>query len=185
MATTTRRLTYDDLAAVVTERDGDRLELIDGVLYVTPAPRPVHQLVLENLYSLLERHVRAAGLGRVMTAPVDVRLSSFDVVQPDLLVIRRERLSMVGDIAIDGAPDLVVEILSPGTRDRDLGVKRELYARSGVREYWLVDPAARTIVLLTLRDGRYEAITPGAAGTFHSALLPGLAVDPDAVFDLD
>ncbi|HEU0115768.1 MAG TPA: Uma2 family endonuclease [Thermomicrobiales bacterium] len=169
----------------MTEREGDRVELIDGVAYVTPAPRPVHQFIAQNLNRLLDRHIQAGKLGQLATAPVDVRLSETDVVQPDLLFISQARLSIAGDVAIEGAPDLAVEILSPGTRGRDLGAKRDLYARAGVREYWLIDPVAGTIAMLTLRDGRYEAIPADAAGAFHSALLPGLVVDPPAVFDLD
>ena len=185
MATTTRQLTYDDLANIVTERESDRLELIDGVVYVTPAPRPVHQLIVTNLIWLLRPVIRGQRLGLLYASPVDVRLSPHDVVQPDVLFIEQERLSILTDVAIEGPPDLVVEILSPGTRGRDLGAKRDLYARTGVREYWLIDPDARTIEVLALRAGRYETIAPDAAGTFHSALLPGLAVDPDVVFDLD
>ncbi|HEU5432296.1 MAG TPA: Uma2 family endonuclease [Thermomicrobiales bacterium] len=184
MATTLRKLTYDDLAAIVTERESDQIELIDGVVYVTPAPRPAHERISQNINYLLERFVRPGDIGWMFTAPVDVRLSDHDVVQPDLLFIREDRLHIVGDVTINGAPDLVVEILSPGTRARDLGAKRDLYARSGVREYWLVDPEARTIVMLTLRGGRYEEISADAAGALHSALLPGLVVESTAVFAL-
>ncbi|HEU5433575.1 MAG TPA: Uma2 family endonuclease, partial [Thermomicrobiales bacterium] len=179
-----RPLIYADLGSVVTEREGDRLELIDGVLYVTPAPRPAHQMVLDNLYFRLGLHVRSKGLGRVLTAPLDVRLSDTDVVQPDLLFISQARLSIAGEVAIDGAPDLVVEILSHGTRERDRGAKRDLYARVGVREYWLVDPRSHTIEVLSLQGGAYVAVPPDAAGVAHSALLPGLTLDPAAVFNL-
>jgi Uma2 family endonuclease len=177
-------LTAADLASIVTEREGDRVELIDGVAYVTPAPRPSHQVILDNLYSRLGQHVRAAGLGRVLTAPVDVRLSEHDVVQPDLLFIVRGRLAIIGDAAIEGAPDLVVEVLSPGTRERDRGMKRDLYARAGVREYWLVDPPARTVEILSFEGGAYVPVPPAAAGFAQSALLPGLTLDPEEVFDL-
>ncbi len=185
MATTLRKLTYDDLASIVTERESDQVELIDGVAYVTPAPRPRHGRISQNLNYMLEQFVRSADIGWVFTAPVDVRLSDHDVVQPDLFVILRERLRIVGDVTVNDAPDLVAEILSPGTRDRDLGVKRDLYARAGVREYWVIDPEARTIEMLALRDGRYERISPDAAGVYRSALLPGLVLDPAAVFDLE
>ncbi|HET7093868.1 MAG TPA: Uma2 family endonuclease [Thermomicrobiales bacterium] len=185
MATTLRKLTYDALASIVTERESDQLELIDGVAYVTPAPTTSHQSTSQNLNYLLETHVRPNNLGRVFAAPVDVRLSAHDVVQPDLIVITRERLQIIEERLVEGPPDLVVEILSPGTRDRDLGVKRDLYARSGAREYWVIDPVARTIAMLALRDGRFEEISADAAGMLRSALVPGLVVDPAAVFDLD
>jgi Uma2 family endonuclease len=185
MATAVRQLTYAHLASIVTEREGDRVELIDGVVYVTPAPKPSHQFIAQNLNSLLDRHIRAGNLGRLATAPLDVRLSDHDVVQPDLLFIARERLSIVGEAVIEGAPDLVAEILSPGTRERDLGVKRDLYARAGVREYWLIDPSEQTIDVLALAGSTYVAVPPDAAGVTRSALLPGLTLDPEAVFKLD
>jgi Uma2 family endonuclease len=185
MATAADRLTYAHLASIVTEREGDRVELIDGVVYVTPAPRPSHQLILDNLYYMLAHHVRDAGLGRIIAAPVDVRLSHHDVVQPDLIFIRRERMTIIGDVAIDGAPDLVVEILSPGTRARDLSVKRDLYARAGVREYWVIDPPARTIEMFALEAGTFAVVPSDAAGVARSALLPGLTLDPEVVFKLD
>jgi Uma2 family endonuclease len=179
-----RQLTAADLASIVTEREGDRVELIDGVAYVTPAPRPSHQFIAQNLNRLLDRHIQAGKLGRLAAAPLDVRLSDHDVVQPDLIFIARERLAIIGDVAIEGAPDLVVEVLSPGTRERDLGAKRDLYARAGVREYWLVDPPARTIEILSLEGGAYVPVPPDAAGLAQSALLPGLTFDAEAVFDL-
>jgi Uma2 family endonuclease len=185
MATTIQKLTYDVLASIVTERESDRIELIDGVAYVTPAPRPVHQLIVTNLIGILLPVIRGRRLGMLYASPVDVRLSAHDLVQPDLLFIARDRLSIMTDVAIEGPPDLVVEILSPGTRERDLGAKRDLYARAGVREYWVIDPEARTIAMLGLYDGRYEAIPADAAELVQSALLPGLAVDPAAVFDLE
>src|SRR5690349_10292687 len=130
MAPTIQKLTYDALASIVTERESDRIELIDGVAYVTPAPRPVHQLIVTNLMGILLPVVRGRRLGMLYASPVDVRLSPHDLVQPDLLFIARDRLSIMTDVAIEGPPDLVAEILSPGTRERDLGVKRDLYARA-------------------------------------------------------
>jgi Uma2 family endonuclease len=185
MATAADRLTYAHLASIVTEREGDRVELIDGVVYVTPAPGTSHQSILEKLVYWLGLYVRSNELGRIFFAPVDVRLSPHDVVQPDLLFIDRTRLAIITERSIEGAPDLVVEILSPGTRERDRGAKRALYARFGVREYWLLDPSMQTIEVLALAAGDAVAVPPDAAGFAQSALLPGLTLDPEAVFKLD
>ena len=108
-------------------------------------------------------------------------LPTGEVVIPDLLFISRKRLHLVGPTAIEGPPDLVVEILSPATRSRDLGAKMALYARFGVREYWVVDPVARSISVFVLRDGRYEPL-PQEGGIARSIVLPGLAIDVAALF---
>lgn len=120
-------------------------------------------------------------LGRVYYAPVDVLLPGGDVVVPDILFIRRDRLHIVGPKAIEGPPDLVVEILSPSTRNRDLGTKMEIYARFGVGEYWLLDPLARGITVFVLRGDRYEPL-PQEGGIARSVVLPGLAIDIAALF---
>lgn len=133
-AITVPRLTYDDLTFVPQAREGDRHELFDGELVVTPSPVPAHQIVSDNIVHALNTIVRSNRLGRVVTAPIDVKLTPTVVAVPDIVFIRRERLDIVGQKAIEGAPDLIVEILSPSTRRRDLGTKRALYERFGVPE---------------------------------------------------
>jgi Uma2 family endonuclease len=135
MATIVKRLTYDDLDAIPQEREGDRHELINGELVVTPSPIPNHQDVSANIFYALQQIVRAQKLGKVYSAPIDVRLTPDNVLIPDIVFIAGDRLHVVGPKAVDAPPDLVVEILSPGTRQRDLTTKREIYARFGVREY--------------------------------------------------
>lgn len=132
-----------------------RAELIGGELYVTPSPNVEHQRTCQQVCVLLRSHLEATGFGEVFQAPLDVHLPGGDVVQPDLLVVARERVGIAQDW-IRGAPDLVVEILSPTHRERDLVVKRDLYARAGVREYWVVDPEARGIEVLALEDDAYR-----------------------------
>ena len=150
MATTVKRLTYDDLESIPQEREGDRHEIIDGELVVTPSPIPNHESITQNIPWALSQVVRKNKLGRLYTAPVDVRLSPDNVLIPDIIFVARERRQIVGAKVIEAAPDLVVEILSPGTRRRDLGVKRGLYARFGVREYWIVDPDERSVTVLVV-----------------------------------
>jgi Uma2 family endonuclease len=135
------------------------------------------------LFRLLDEAVAVSSAGEVYFAPVDVRLSSYDVVEPDLLFIARDRLSICRDDKfVDGAPDIVVEIVSPSTRAIDLVRKAALYAKAGVAEYWTVDPFSRALVVNVLREGRYAPVAPDADGRVRSVVLAGAAIDPDALF---
>ena len=136
-------LTYADLCGM--PDDGRRYELFEGEVYVTPAPRIVHQRISRNLELVLHSYVEQHGLGEVLYAPVDVILTDTTVVQPDLLYVSRPRLPIVREHGIVAAPDLVVEILSPSSSSRDRGIKRRLYERQGVAEYWIVDAEARAV----------------------------------------
>lgn len=156
--------TYDDYKTLAASSD-ERHELIDGDLYMAPAPSVAHQTVSKNIALPLEQYVRETSCGRMLYAPLDVVLGEGEqrsVVQPDILFVSNERDGIVTKDEIVGAPDLVIEIVSKSTAKRDTGVKKALYARSGVREYWLVDPETRSIERLCLgRDGydvptRYE-----------------------------
>jgi Uma2 family endonuclease len=174
-------LTYDDYAAL--PDDGRRYELYEGELIMTPAPRPRHQLVIGNLHVLMAEHVRGRGLGQVFLSPIDVILSRITVLQPDLVYLDPERLGIVTERALEGAPTLVVEVLSPLTHARDRGSKQALYARHGVPYYWIVDPAARTIQALRLVGEAYEAVA-GLDESAPAALPPldELTLDPGAVW---
>ncbi len=182
MATTVKRLTYFDLDTIPEEHEGDRHELIDGELVVTPVPVMRHQRVSRNLVYALEDHVRERDLGEVHSAPTGVRLANDNLLIPDACFVSDARLGIIGDKTIDGPPDLVVEILSPGTRRRDLGHKREVYARFNVPEYWIIDPDARSVTVLTLTSDHYEEISPNADGTVRSLVLPDLSLTFEAVF---
>ena len=182
MATTAKRLTYDDLESIPQEREGDRHEIINGELVVTPSPVPRHQIVLTNLIFRLQSHIEAEELGMLLPAPTDIRLSSGNVLIPDLSFTLKRREDIIGLKAVEGPPDLVIEILSPGTRRRDLTTKRALYVGFGVSEYWLVDPEARTVTVLVLAGDRYETLPIGKDNRIQSRILPGLALDLPAVF---
>jgi Uma2 family endonuclease len=141
---------------------------------VTPAPKVRHQQVLLRLAQVLGDLADRAG-DVALFAPVDVVLADHSVVQPDLVYVRAARAAIVRD-RIEGAPDLVVEVLSPGTARRDLGEKLRLYAEVGVAEYWLVDPDARTFEFLVLRDGSYTVRLP-EEGTYRSPTVERLGFD--------
>lgn len=174
-----RLLTVDDLETF--PNDGKRYEIVGGELIASPAPSEHHQLLVGELLVLLHGHVRGRRLGRVYPAPVDVRLSAIDQVQPDIVVLLNERRHIYTANVMHGPPDLAAEIVSPSSRVTDPTVKFRLYEQHGVREYWLVDPDARTFRFFVLREGRYEE-TQMEGGVLHSALLPGLAVDTAGLF---
>ncbi len=160
-----------------------RYELVDGELHMVPSPTPEHQDIAMNLALLLAGFVRANKLGKVSCAPLDVVLSEEDVFQPDLLYISNARLGIRTQKNIQGAPDLVVEILSPGTRDRDRNIKRSRYARFGVREYWLVDPDARSIEVLKATESGFDTVGVYPESTVAvSPLLEGLRIEVADIF---
>jgi len=174
-------LTYDDYAAL--PDDGHRYELHEGELVMTPSPRTRHQVIVGNLHLMLAEHVQRHGLGEVFVSPIDVILSRISVLQPDLVYVEQARLGIVTERAIEGAPTLVVEVLSPSTDRRDRIVKQALYAQYGVVHYWIVDPAAQMVDALRLRDGAYE-ILGRLDGAVPVSLPPltDLPLDPAAVW---
>ena len=175
------KLTYQDY---LNTPDDERYELIDGELIMSPSLRKAHQQTHAKLgtrlYTFVERH----NLGEVYFAPFDVALSDTDVVQPDLLFVSRDRLYIITEDNIQGAPDLAIEILSPSTSARDKGYKRDLYAKHGVKEYWQVDTDAKLITVLSLNAyGDYDvAAVYGVGQTLASPLLPGFALNLDEIF---
>lgn len=183
MATTAKRLTFEDLELLPEEHEGDRHELIDGELIVTPSPAPKHQIASRSLFRRLDRHVVENDLGEVYYAPIDIRFTPDNVLIPDIIFIARDRLHIVGPQTVDAAPDLVVEILSPGTRRRDLTTKRDLYARFGVREYWPVDLDERSVEVLALVGDAYQPLPARKDGSLQSRVLPDLRITLEDVFE--
>ncbi len=179
MSIKTRLLTVDELDQF--PDDGKRREIIAGELYVSPAPAREHQKLAGQLFLLFHQAIELSGWGEVYFAPVDVRFSINDQVQPDLLVIRKERREIYRGNTVYGAPDVVVEILSPSNRTYDEVEKARLYAEASVPEYWILDPITHDFRMLTLIDGRHVPVTP-EGGFFRSTVVPKLAVDPAALF---
>lgn len=175
-------LTYEDYLHV--PDDGRRYELLQGELAVSPAPFTVHQRVSRNLELILASFVEAGQLGEVFYAPIDVILDRGTVVQPDLVYVARQRLGIVSRRGIEAAPDLVVEILSESTADRDRGIKQALYAQYGVAHYWIIDVEAKCIEERLRNDaGGFELLqVHREPDTMHSALFPALAIDLQRVF---
>jgi Uma2 family endonuclease len=175
--------TFDDYARL--PDDGQRYEIIEGVLYVTPAPGFDHQYVVVELVSQMRNFVVAQKLGVVLTAPFEVHLPGIArPVQPDVLFIAAQRQPAPGDNFFQGAPDLVVEVLSPSTIRVDRYIKFDAYERAGVREYWLIDPRMRFVEIYA----RAESGEFGLLGQFradeqvHSQVLEGFALEADSLF---
>jgi Uma2 family endonuclease len=174
-------LTYDDYRRL--PEDGRRYELLEGNLHVTPAPLTIHQRVSRNLEFVLHEHVRNRDLGEVLDAPVDVILGRTTVLQPDLLFVERGRLGMISERGIEGPPQLVVEILSPSTEETDRGPKQHLYARYGVRYYWIADPVARTLTEMRRERNAYTVVaTHCVPERVTTELFPDLVVDLGEIF---
>jgi Uma2 family endonuclease len=179
--TTRVRLTYEDYAAL--PDDGRRYELHEGELSVTPAPGTSHQDILGNLFVILRGHVNTNRLGKVFVAPVDCIFENITIVQPDIVFVETARRSVISERGIEGAPTLVVEVISPSTSAIDRRRKLQLYARYAVPYYWIVDPPARTIEAYELAPGVYEgAGALSGTATLSLAPFPDLILDPQEIW---
>jgi Uma2 family endonuclease len=146
-------LTYADYAAL--PDDGKRYELLDGELFAMPSPSTWHQVIAANLVWALEGYVRARGIGKVLFAPLDIIFADTSVVEPDVIYVDNQRMSLLARRGVEGAPTLLVEVLSPSTTRWDREVKFALYARYGVPFYWIVDPKARVLEAYRLEGSAY------------------------------
>jgi Uma2 family endonuclease len=178
------KLTYDDF--LLFPDDGQRHELIDGEHYVTPSPNMKHQRVSGNLYFLIRACLEQHPVGQVFYAPFDVVFTRFDVVEPDLLYMSNARAQEVLTAAnVQGVPELVIEIGSPSTRKRDETIKRRLYEREGVSEYWVVDPDLDVIRVYTRAGeqfGRARELSAEAGDVLTTPLFDGLELTLERVF---
>lgn len=169
------RLTYEDYCLL--PDNGRRYEVIDGELFVTPSPQRRHQQVLANLLYYLTDFAKKHDLGHAYPAPFDVVFSQFDVVEPDILYISKARASVITEKNVQGAPDLVVEVLSESTAKIDHTTKLKLYARYGVAEYWVIDPGTYGMEIYRLVAGGYElAAQLDSSQVLTSPLFPGLTL---------
>jgi len=166
-----------------TPNDGNRYEVIDGDLYMTPPPVVAHQWPSGQLHISIGGYLRVHPIGVILAAPIGLTLDGLNGLQPDLVYVSNERRHIIGDRGIVGTPDLVVEILSPSTQARDRGIKWRRYAAAGVVHYWIVAPLTLTLEEYVLVDGGYELRgTHGAGAVFRPALFPGLEIPIDALW---
>lgn len=172
------RLTYDDYCQY--PDDGNRHEIIDGDHYMNPAPVPYHQALSRHIQFQLYAAIELQERGQVIAAPIDVQFSNHDVVQPDLVVVLANN-KIITSSKIEGVPDLIVEILSPSTSQRDEGLKKQLYEQNGVPEYWVVDPDEKVIRKFHRVEGKYaDAMRCADAIAFDG--LPDVSVDLSRVW---
>lgn len=172
------KLTYGDYLLLP---EGNRYEIIEGELFMTPSPRTIHQRVIVKLFQLINDFVKKGELGEVFIAPYDVILSKHDIVQPDIIFVSKENARIVTELNIQGTPDLVVEILSPSNKEIDLLLKKKLYAASGIKEYWIADPANKSVKLFNLGKTGYEETKTG--NILKSLVLKGLEIDISGIFE--
>jgi Uma2 family endonuclease len=176
----TKRYTYEDYAQLP---EGSTHQLINGELVMTPAPGIIHQKVSGRLEFALREFVSREELGEVLDAPTDVLFSDTDTFQPDILFVPKRRLRIITEEKVEGAPDLIVEVLSPTTGYYDLTYKKSVYESSGVKEYWLVDPHQGTVEVLTNTPAGFQIHEKGKrTGIVHSKLLEGFQVDLEKLF---
>lgn len=183
VAPVTLKLTYEDFLGF--PEDGKRHELLAGDHFVTPAPNLRHQRIVVRLTRVLDSYIDRHGLGWLYASPVDIVLSAFDVVEPDLVFLSRQRGHLQAETHLAGAPDLVIEVLSESTRKRDEITKRHLYERHGVAEYWIVDPVLETVKVYRREGERFgaaELSERAEGGQLETALLPGFDLELDLLF---
>ncbi|HWR43047.1 Uma2 family endonuclease [Sporomusa sp.] len=172
--------TYEDYAKLP---EGAGYQLVGGEIIVTPAPGRRHQRLVLRLVKLFDDYVECKNLGEVAVAPRDVYLGPHETYQPDILFIAKDRIDISAEDKVNGAPDLIVEILSPSTAYYDLRKKYRVYEKYGVKEYWIVDPEEKSIEIYNLTDGQFHlTVRQVDAGETASSLLPGFTVHLDILF---
>ena len=180
-STATILFTYDDYLAL--PDDGKRHEIIGGELSMTPAPFTDHQRILLNIFRPIDNYVRKRKLGEVLIAPVDVILSMTDVVQPDLIFISRDHSRIITKKNVISAPDLVIEILSGSSAWRDRSIKKSLYEKYGVLEYWIVDPEEQAIEVYVLKENKFILLGRFSRDeSMESEVLGGLKIAARGIF---
>ncbi len=164
--------------------EGAPYQLIGGELVMTPSPVPYHQILIGRIFLTLSEYTKENNAGSVILSPIDVYFSETDTYQPDIIFIGRDRLDIIGKKKIEGAPDFIIEILSPATAYYDLRAKKDVYEQSGVKEYWIVDPMQKSIEAFVNKKGKFElAGSARSEGAVRSHILKGLAVSLKEIFE--
>ena len=164
--------------------EGAPYQLIEGELVMSPAPNPFHQELLKRVFLRFYKAVEEAGNGKVLFAPVDVYLDEENAFQPDLVVLLKDSLEKITEKGVKGAPDVVVEVLSPSTAYYDLRKKKEVYERAGVKEYWIVDPEMEEVEVYTNEGGSFRIFSKAKKeGKVRSSLIKGLEIELKDLFE--
>ncbi|MDX1958468.1 MAG: Uma2 family endonuclease [Leptospiraceae bacterium] len=181
MQIATKPKTYEEYYAETPE--AGKFQLIAGEIIEMASPVPYHQSILQKLNFKISSYVYSKNIGEIYPSPMDVTLTEYDTVQPDLIFISKENLSIVKEKRIIGAPDLLVEVLSPTTAYYDLKYKKNLYLKSGVKEYWIIDPEDKSIEVYQNKTNEYKLTSHTiGSGNVESLLLTGLVFDSKELF---
>jgi len=176
-------LTYEDYLTFP-DNDGIRKEIIEGELFMSPAPSIIHQRILRKLSFIINEYVNKNDLGEIFFAPCDIIFSNINIVQPDLIFISKENYQILTDLNIQGAPDLLVEILSPSTKENDRIFKKHIYEKFGVKEYWIVDPESETVEIWEMKNTKFQlAVKASKNQLIKSQLLEGLQINLSEIFN--
>ena len=176
-----KKITYADYLKI---EDNNRYEIFNGELLMVPAPSTDHQEISRNIGFLIWNFVKQKGIGKVFNAPVDVVFDDDEVFQPDIIFIKSENQSIIGKNAIQGVPDLIVEIVSPSSTFYDTIEKKDIYRKYGVKEYWIIFPDEKVIEVLSLEKGEYlEFCKSKKEGIVKSKILEGLEINSKDVFE--
>ncbi len=176
------KFSYENLQHIPPDRN--RYEIVDGELFVTPAPIPLHQRIVLNLSAELRQFVRKRRLGEVFVAPLDVVFTSSTVLEPDVIFISRARLHIIGEKHLTGPPDLVVEVTSESSARLDREIKPKQYAFYRVPEFWRFDPEGKSVEIFRLKEGEYELVARlGFGDTLTSPLFPGLSLPVSSLWE--
>lgn len=176
---TSIRYNYQDYLQLPEDK---RYEIIDGDLFMVPSPNESHQRILVTLTTIFLNHVRNNKLGAVYCAPFDVLFSEEDIVQPDIIFVSYENKKIITKDNIKGVPDLIVEVLSPSSCHRDMGIKKKLYARNGVQEYWLVDPEYETVNVFLLKGKEFDSKRYCLKDAISSSVIQDLHIGAKEIF---
>ena len=177
------KFTYDDYRQL--PDDGKRYEIIDGELYMATTPTTNHQIIADRFLVVLSNYLERHPIGIAISAPLEVFLSATNLAQPDVMFISKDRLHIIKPTQIKGAPDLVIEVLSPSTEKRDRTVKLKMYAKFGVREYWMAKEKTATVEIFRLQEGKLILVARlGKSDVLTSPLFPGLEIPLAKIFNL-
>ncbi|MBC8182131.1 Uma2 family endonuclease [candidate division KSB1 bacterium] len=175
-------LTYEDYKTFP-DNDGIRKEIIEGELFMSPAPSKKHQRILRKLIRKLDEYVTDNDLGEIFIAPFDVIFSDINVVQPDLIFLSKKKYEILTDSNIQGAPDLLIEILSPSNKENDRIFKKQIYEIFAVKEYWIVDPDTETVEIRELKNKKFQlTIKANKNQIIETQLLKGLRINLFEIF---